>query len=368
MRISFASFLISLVVLAFVWDKGVTAQNLRAPALAAKSSPANSRDPVTGGVQVPATPSARAATLYLLERAKQNSLTHSAGMQPFRFTMSFTSGGNVTNTGSGELTETWVNGRNWRWTATIGNTSVVRIASNGRLSENAHVEAIPTRAHMLRNEIFWAVAQYTLRTQLRTAAVQWNGKPATCILASGIPGAAAQSQTRLWQEEEYCVDNESGLLMVHSIAPGTFAIYSYAANQQFHGRTMPDRITIYVGGLIVADGSFSIVDLGSGDDSVITQGTSMTSNTSIVGVQLPSRLAIHMADPTSGSVPVGTTQSVMVHADVDGEGKVVEEELSETDNPALTQAAMDAVRNMTFVPTRTQRQIYLNVTFGSIGQ
>lgn len=358
---SFAGYVVSLLAFAVVANQGVKAQNPRVSTVAATPSPADPHDPVTGGVQVPATPAAHAATLYLLERARQNSLTHNAGMQPYRFTMSFTAGGNVANTGSGELTEAWLNGRTWRWTASIGNVSVVRIASNGRLSENAHVEAIPTRAHMLRNEIFWALDQYAAKAQLRTASVQWNGKPATCILASGIPGSAAQSQTRLWQEEEYCVDNDSGLLVVHSIAPGTFATFSYAANQQFHGRTMPDRITIYVGGSLVADGSFSIGDLAPGDDSAITQGTGMSSDTPIVGVQMPSRIPIRVANP---AIAPGTTQSVMVHADVDGEGKIVAEELSETGNPALTQAAMDTVRNMSFGPTRTQRQMYLNVTFG----
>jgi hypothetical protein len=54
----------------------------------------------------------------------------------------------------------------------------------------------------------------------------------------------------------------------------------------------------------------------------------------------------------------------MIHADVNGEGKVVEEELSDSGNPAVTQAAMDAVRNMSFGLTRGKRQIYVNGSFG----
>jgi hypothetical protein len=67
------------------------------------------------------------------------------------------------------------------------------------------------------------------------------------------------------------------LLVVHSIAPGTFAVFSYADNQQFHGRALPDRITIYVGGALAADGSFSIADPGSGDESAITLESGVSS-------------------------------------------------------------------------------------------
>ena len=54
----------------------------------------------------------------------------------------------------------------------------------------------------------------------------------------------------------------------------------------------------------------------------------------------------------------------MVHADVNGDGKVVEEEICASGNPALTDAAMDTVRKTGFGQARAQRQIYVNVTFG----
>ncbi len=195
--------------------------------------PPDPHELVTGAVQVVASPADHAATLYLLERARQNSLTHNPGMQPYRFSASFNATGSTADNGSGELTEIWMNGQMWRWTASLGGASVVRVSNQGRLVENSHVAAIPMRAHMLRNEIFWAIDEYAAKAQLRTAQIQWNGRPATCILASGMTGSITQTQGRLWQEEEYCVDNGSGLLVVHSIAPGTFAVFSYAANQQF---------------------------------------------------------------------------------------------------------------------------------------
>ena len=286
-----ASLVIAAVAWALIGRSDLDAQRPRVFAVSAPV-PEDLHEPVAGRVQVPSTPAARAAAFYLLERARQNSLIHRQGMQPYRFTMSFVASGNVSNTGAGELTETWINGRTWRWTVNLANISVVRAAYNGQLLENNHVEIIPTRAHMLRNEIFWAVEQYTVKAQIRTAAIQWNGKSATCILASGVSGDAVQSQTRLWQDEEYCVDNDSGLLVVHSIAPGIFANFSYTSNQQFHGRAMPDRIAIYVGGSLVADGSFGIVDATFVDESSIGAERGLSSNLSPVQVQMPYRMPL----------------------------------------------------------------------------
>jgi hypothetical protein len=318
--------------------------------------PPDTHEPVTGAVQVASSPADHAAALYLLERARQNSLTHGRGMQPFHFTASFTAVGAADN-GAGELTEIWMNGQKWRWTANLGNLSVARTSYRGRLVENVHVDAIPMRAHVLRNEIYWATDEYTVKAQLRTAQIQWNGKPATCILASGVTGAATQIQGRIWQEEEYCVDNTSGLLMMHSIAPGTFAVFGYSANQQFHGRTMPDRITVYVASTLAADASFGITDATSGDDAAIASGSDPVSNEHVVGIQMPARFAI--VAPTG----VGKSQSVMIHANVNGDGKVVEEEVSATGDSSLSQAALDLVKGTDFGPTATQRQMYLNIVF-----
>ena len=63
----------------------------------------------------------------------------------------------------------------------------------------------------------------------------------------------------------------------------------------------------------------------------------MSSNPRPVGVQMPGRIAI--TAPAGAGIPVGgAPQSVMIHAEVNGEGKVVEEELSATGYLALTRA------------------------------
>jgi hypothetical protein len=251
--------------------------------------PPDPHEPVVGGVQPATAPGDRVAALNLIERARQNGLTHNRNMPPLHFTAQFTARGNAAgfpadNAGPGELTEIWMNGQKWRWTANLGSSCVVRISNQGQLLENT---TVPMRAHMLRNEIFWAIEGYAANAQLRTAQVQWNGKLTTCILASSIADGAAQTQGRRWQEEEFCIDNNSGLLVLHSIAPGTFAVFGYDSNQQFHGRTMPDRINLYVNGSTVADTSFNITDTGPQDEASLTPGTEMTSNPRPIQTQMP---------------------------------------------------------------------------------
>jgi hypothetical protein len=320
--------------------------------------PPDPHEPVMGGVEAAVTTEERAAALDLIARARQNAVTHSREMPPFHFTAPFTAGGSAAETGPGELTEIWMNGQKWRWTVSLGNSSVVRMAYHGQHLENGHTATIPMRAHILRNEIFWAAGGLGANVQLRTAKTQWNGRPATCLLDSRPAETAAQTQARLWQEEEFCVDNSSGLLVLHSVAPGTFAVFGYDSNQQFHGRILPDRITIYVNGSVVADTSFSITDTNPEDEDAVTPGKEMTSAPPVVQTQMPARMSIATAAVS------GAAGTVVVHADVNGEGSVVGEEISSASNPALTQTAFDIVKDSRFGYTGTQRQIYLHVKFG----
>lgn len=323
--------------------------------------PPDPREPVTGGIEIASTADQRAAALQFLDRARRNAVAHNRNMPPFHFTVSLTAGGNVADTGAGELTEVWMNGQKWRWTVQLGKTSLVRIASRGKLYENAHVDSIAMRAHMLRNEIYWAGGSPA--RQVRTAQILWQGNPATCILTSDVTGAAAQTQARLWEEEEYCVDNASGLLLLHSVAPGTFAVFAYDPAQQFYGRSLPSRIAIYVADALAADASFHITDTDAQDEAAVTPGPGMISDPPPLTTQMPGHMSI-AAPAGVASVSPGSIQSVMVHAEVNGVGNVVESEISATANPALNQFALDIAAQEQFGYTGSQRQLYLKVVFG----
>ena len=140
--------------------------------------PADTQEPVTGSIQVPTTPAERAAALSLLERARQNSDMHLAGTPPFQLDVTFVASGNVSYVGSGTLSETWLSGQRWRWTANLAGYSQTRIGRGQMGFDEQPVPAVPLRVHMLREAVFWPV-RFGPGARLRTAAAQRNGKSLT---------------------------------------------------------------------------------------------------------------------------------------------------------------------------------------------
>ncbi len=318
--------------------------------------PPDAQEPVTGSAHSATDPAERAAALALVERARSNGLTHRPGTPPYRLEATFSSFGASAYVGSGQLTETWLSGQRWRWTAALGGYSVTRVPGAGTASGESVPGAVPMRLHMLRNAIFWAIPSIPGNFQIRTAAVPMNGRAATCLLASGITTPA--EQTRLWEEEEFCIDNTSGVLLVHSIAPGSYAVYGYGRNLDFHGRATPDRITIYINGARILDAQVNLTDAGAVNESELVATPEMIAAGPVSTLDSPARFPMTVANASiSGMKPV------MVHASVDGRGQVVEEELLTASDPGLVQLALDRVKNTRFPALGSQRQMYINVKF-----
>ncbi len=302
----------------------------------------------------------RAEALALLRRARSSARLRTQNTPPYRFDVSFTAGGNVSHTAPGRLTWIRYSGQRERWTAELGDFSLVQLISGGPPLEGPHTTSIPMRVHSLREAIFWAARQPAGTVMIRSAAVEWDGKPATCLLLSGMTGEATLTQARLWEEEEYCVDNASGLLQIYSIAPGTYVVYGYSRDLHFHAEQPADRITIYTGGAVAADADFAIADGGSADESLLTPTPEMHSNDAMVTLGATTRFQIRTPNP----LPSKIVQPVIVHAEIDGAGKVVEEELSAAADPALVQAALDLVKQGPFRRAGwTQWETYVNVRF-----
>jgi hypothetical protein len=325
--------------------------------LASAPIPPDPQEPVTGGAQIASGPGERAAALYLLERASENGLTHRAGTPPYRLFAAFNAGGSGANVGSGQLTETWLSGQRWRWTATLGSYSVIRVPGAGTASGETFPGVVPMRVHVLRNAIFWAIRQLPSNAQIRTAGVQRNGKAVTCVLISGI--VAPINQTRLWEEDEYCIDNATGALQMLSMAPGVYTVYGYSQNLQFHGRATPDRITVYANRALVLDAQVSLTDAGAVDEGELAPTPEMIAAGPVAGMDLWGRFPMNVP---SAAVS-GMAKPVMIHASVSGRGEMVEEELLTASDPALAQPALDLVKSAKFQAGGGQRQMYINVKF-----
>jgi beta-lactamase regulating signal transducer with metallopeptidase domain len=323
--------------------------------------PQDLHEPVLSGpIRALTSPSDRAAALALLQRARDSARLRMPNTPPYRFDVSFTAGGNVMHTGPGHLSWIRFSGQRERWSADLDGFSVVQIRSAGATLEVPHVTMIPMRVQNLRSAIFWAAREYASGDQIRSAAVQWNGRPATCLLFSNVSGQAALTQARLWEEDEYCIDNATSLLQMYSIAPGTYAVYGYSKNIQFHGESLADHITIYTGGAIAADAEFTIAEAGPADESLFTPTPEMHADNAMVVFGSTTRFQMKTLNP----YPAKLVQSVIVHAEIDGSGKVLEEELSAASDPALVQMAFELVKQSPFRPVgSTQWQAFFNVRF-----
>jgi len=321
--------------------------------------PADPHELVTGSADVPATPADRAAALGLLERARQNADMHIAGSAPFILKAEFTAAGG-SFTGPGAVTETWSNGRNWRWTGSLGDYSQVRASANGRIFDEQPVTVVPMRVQMLRAAIFNPVHGVNAQSTLRVASADANGKQAQCLLSTERASNIPSGQPRAWEEREYCVEKETGLLQVYSEAPGVYVIYSYGQNLQFHGRSLPDEISIFIGGSEALTAHLSIGDIGSSGESLAAAKPPTNDRPIMLGAA--SRYPIEaQARSTSNEI-----QHAIIHVTTSSQGNLLEEELVSASDPALAQLALKIVKDSKFSPSESvQREAYINVRFST---
>ncbi len=321
--------------------------------------PADPHELASEGVQAVTAPAERLAALNLLRSAAENGVSHRPKMEPFKFQASFTANGNLTYTGAGELTEIWMSGQSWRVTESLGNYSMGRIGYSGRTMDDKPITLIPMRAQMLRNEIMWATSiNEAGYERIRTAAGQWNGKPVTCVLLSSVAGPMTQIPSRLWDENEYCMANDTRLLQIHSLVPGAYAVFGYSKNLQFHGKPMADRITMFVNGAQVIDSNFTIGDPSQSDQSLLAVSPQTATNARPAVVLSDARVLTINVEGASGN----TIEPVMIHLQLGPQGTPLETEVSASANASLTQKALELAKTMN-IGAGGLTHAYVNVRF-----
>lgn len=326
--------------------------NLWIASAAVAQVPSNPYELATG--KVTAKPADRAQALALLNKAKAPMRLLSPATPRYFLSVTFAATGDPANSGRGEFTELWLGSQSWRWTAKLGDFSVSRVHTEAGTFDEKPVTLLPMRVHMLRNAIFWAAQGVTASSQFRSAAAEWNGRPTTCLLISNQP-EDSESPARRWNESEYCIDDQTGLLQILSIAPGSYTVYRYAAGQSFHGRPMPDRIETYLDGAVVIDASFRIDEASTaGNTPALTP--EMIAAGPPIGLDEPFRTTLSL----HGSGAIG---SVMVNAQVGPDGKVVARELCVATDPSLVAPALNRVKLMEFGRSDVQRQAYIEARF-----
>jgi hypothetical protein len=326
--------------------------------------PPDSFELVTGATQIPSTPEERSAVLSLLERARQNADLHAAGSAAFTLRVSFNASGTVLATGAGEMEETWFNATSSRWTARLGDFSLDRIFSGGRIFDDKVADFIPIRLQMLRGAIFWPINFQQAHTLIRTATANWKGKELTCVLTSGEMADATPTPGRRWIEREFCIETKTGLLQILSDAPGVYIVYDYTNALRFHGRVMPRQFSIVEGGNTVLESHLeSLADAISGADS-LAPSEKMKANGR--GPLLGGTMRFPRIVPVAPGA--ATVQPVIVHAILDSHGKVGDAELVNNSGAALGQSALELVKRGVYPQVeRTwaghQMEAFINVEF-----
>jgi hypothetical protein len=331
--------------------------------------PRDPLEPSTGATFVPDTPQQRASVLALVERARQNSALHMATMPPFTLKLAFTSGRQSLYTGAGDLEETWLSGRMWRWSAHLGNFSILRVGGGAVAYDDATPGAIPMRLHMLRSAVFWPVLSFSPGALIRIASTNWNAMAVMCVLLSRQGNPATATPGRRWEEIEYCIDVKEGLLRLYSDAPGIYVTYDYRDALPFHGRILPRQITITEGDrTVIVARLASIEDAASSDVSFFTATDQMKAHGPATMLMMPVRFPQTIGKPSGG--PIGSIQPVIVLAEIDDDGKVLDAEVLQDSNPALSHRALEVVKRSTYPPPARsgvpqQRQAFINVRFGN---
>ena len=309
-------------------------------------------------------PDERASLLSLVERARQNNNLHAPGGAPYELKVSFNAMGQTPYSGVGELSETWAAPGMWRWSERLGSYAQERVFKGGVAYDTDPQAYQPLRLQMIRQAIFWPVAGQLANSRLRVAQAEWQGRPVTCVLVSAGRPRDDSTQGRRWEEEEYCVDQQTGLLQTYSVAPGLYNVYDYGNALQFHGHTLARQFSIVENGSTVVQAQIeSLSDLGAVDAGAFTPAQGMRGPGAIIREPLRFPQIVR----GSAAVPPGTIQPVVVLAALDTTGKVLEAEALQTSDPALSDEALRLVKSTNYGPARgavpLQREFFIRVQF-----
>ena len=314
--------------------------------------PSSAFELATGQIQA-AAPAGRDAALQLLGRAR-NSYQLRNLRQPWDLKVRFTvnSLGATDYDGDWEMEDVFAPQQGLHWTATssAGYSITGIFAGKAIYADNAG-KAIPLRLQEARAMLFNPLPSVTYagNGSIRTVAATFRGSPVTCLLLGRSGKAAAPATGRGWDEAEECIDSQSGLLQVHSEAPGRYAVYEYSDAAQLGSHRLPQTVTITEGGRVVSKISVeSLKGIASADPGLFVptdamkaagQPIAMTSATKISRIQGEGPYAAGM-----------TVRPVCVFGIVTPAGQLVEAHSLQPDDPNSEAAVKDA-RAIDFSPS-----------------
>ena len=318
-----------------------TGRTIAAAALLGLSvSAQNTPEPVNGHITAVESRGARADAIQLLERARNSYNLRSLG-RPYDLRVSFTvnSGGQTAGDGSWQMEDLFDPKLGLRWTANgPGGYAITRIHANGMLFGVDTASYVPLRLHQARAALFDPIPSRKSieRSSLRTSTVVYNGTQLTCVLLSDAKTPAGSAPGRQWDESEECVDPESGVLLVHSQAPGLYYAYDYFQPATLGDRALPRKVTVNEGGKVVMEISIdSLTETPSAETILFRPNREMQARGRALALAGAEKISRVIGGGTAGS-------AVCVFGVVTPDGKLMEAHSLQPADPNSQAAIADA--------------------------
>lgn len=308
---------------------------------------------VTGSVQ---TASDREGALRFLEHARDNFTLRSSD-EAYDLKVSFTTDslGQTNYDGTWQMEDLNVPGQGLRWTAkSSGGYSITRISAAGEVSAESTARSIPLRLQEARGLLNDPLpsASYASRGSIRTARAELNGKAVTCLLLSQLKNPANPPVGRGWDEAEECIDPQTGLLQLHSEAPGRYVVYDYSQPFQVGAHVVPRSITVNEAGKavskIVVDSVSPIA--GVNPDSFYPTAA-MQAAGPVISIKGAERIVrVHQQGHSSSGL---TLSAVCIFGLITSTGQLTEAHSLQPNDPNSEDALKDA-QSINFAPTVPQ--------------
>jgi hypothetical protein len=312
--------------------------------------PADPLELVTGQVQAD-TPARREAVLHLLARARSSYQLRNAG-QAWDLKVHFTvdSHGETNYDGAWEMEDRFVPGQGLHWTAkSAAGYSITGIFAPKATYSEATAAAIPLRLQEARSMLYSPLpsVDYAGSGSIRTFVTSFHGASVTCILLDHSRNVQNPAVGRGWEESEDCIDSQSGLLQLHSDAPGRYAVYDYSDAAQLGDRLVPRRVTVSEGGRVVSEIQVKSLDGQAAIDArlfVPTERMKAAQVPAMTSVKKISRIVTTgAASQGEGSATSAVTvRPVCVFGVVNSAGKLVEAHSLQPSDPNSQAAVKDA--------------------------
>jgi hypothetical protein len=308
--------------------------------------PADPLELVTGRIRTIQSRAERARILGLLARVRAGYSLRAAG-QAYDLKVSFqvASGGVTQYDGGWRMEEIFDPKLGAHWTAGASGYSIARISSGGKFYGDQPADYVPLRLHEARAALFDPMpsAAFSTRATIRTSAAVFHGAQLTCVLLSLPLKGAQHTAGRHWDEAEECIDPQSGLLQVHSQAPGRYYAYDYTNAPRLAGCVLPRKVIVTEGGKTVSRISVeSLTEIPAADPSLFVPTAGMKARGQ--SIQMGEAQKLWYDSGTAGASGGGT---ICVFGVVTPSGALAEAHSLQPSDPN-SQAAVEAAKKMAF--------------------